>query len=480
MNLHTSVFLPTAAASSVTLLTAAAWTPRRARAAWTAAAAVLTVVFGAAAVVSQGWRWQFWPVVAAAAVAGALAWHRLRAAETPSGQGRRGKRIIAGLAVAFCIVSSGVTAAAAWAFPVVVVPAPSGPAAVGTTVVELVDERRGETATPTQGDRRFVTVQLWYPTADGGESEAPLMGRDDREARAVADGIADMYGVPSFVLDDAVKARSRSALDVSPLPDGQRWPVVLFSPGLGGVRTQSTVWAQELASYGYVVAAVDHPYDSAVAVRRDGTVIRSTVTTTGDDAEDNRRAEEATKVRAADLRFVLDALQDLDRGQLPEVGVAERLSGRLDVDRVAVAGHSLGGAAALLAAAQDSRFDAAIDLDGLPRVAFNERAPILALVSGRGTGSIDGDERYADALERAFANAAEPSYRLTVPGAAHLGFTDAPLYLPHVPALTGTLKRQESLQIPAQASRTYLDAVLRGQSDDLENSLAELGTLEQK
>jgi predicted dienelactone hydrolase len=39
--------------------------------------------------------------------------------------------------------------------------------------------------------------------------------------------------------------------------------VVLFSPGLAGVRSQNTAWAQELASHGYVVVALDHPYDSA-------------------------------------------------------------------------------------------------------------------------------------------------------------------------------------------------------------------------
>ncbi|MGW6422997.1 hypothetical protein ACWF82_10005 [Nocardia sp. NPDC055053] len=122
---------------------------------------------------------------------------------------------------------------------------------------------------------------------------------------------------------------------------------------------------------------------------------------------------------------MLDALENIDRGQLSDVGAAGLLAGRLDVDRAAVAGHSLGGAAALLAAA------------------------------------------------------AEPSYRLTVPGAAHLGFTDAPLYLPPIPALLGTLKREESLRIPAEASRAYLDAELRGQGNGLTNTLAELGTLDQ-
>ncbi|MGS2810471.1 hypothetical protein [Nocardia sp. MW-W600-9] len=40
------------------------------------------------------------------------------------------------------------------------------------------------------------------------------------------------------------------------------------------------------------------------------------------------------------------------------------------------------------------------------------------------------------------------------------------------------LKHVESLRIPAEASRVYLDAVLRGQGDGLTNTLAELGTLE--
>ena len=45
--------------------------------------------------------------------------------------------------------------------------------------------------------------------------------------------------------------------------------MVLFSPGLAGVRSQNTAWAQELASHGYVVVALDHPYDSA-ALLADG------------------------------------------------------------------------------------------------------------------------------------------------------------------------------------------------------------------
>ena len=56
------------------------------------------------------------------------------------------------------------------------------------------------------------------------------------------------------------------------------------------MRTQNTAWAQELASNGYVVVAVDHPYDSAAVVLGDGTLLRSRLAATGDEAADDEVA----------------------------------------------------------------------------------------------------------------------------------------------------------------------------------------------
>ncbi len=89
-------------------------------------------------------------------------------------------------------------------------------------------------------------------------------------------------------------------------------------------------------------------------------MITSTVAT-GDDAEDERRAA-----------------PDGSDGWRP-------LAGRIDPDRVAVTGHSLGGAAALQAARQDPAFAAAINLDGYPRDPSGEpyRQPVLACGTSR-------------------------------------------------------------------------------------------------
>lgn len=247
---------------------------------------------------------------------------------------------------------------------------------------------------------------------------------------------------------------------------GGRFPVVLFSPGSGGVRTQNTAWAEELASHGYVVAALDHPYDSAAVVLADGRTITTETASSGDPDEDEKLAAGWTAIRAADLGFVLTQLDGLDRG-----AIADPLNGRLDTGRVAVAYHSMGGAAALQAARQDRRFDAVIDLDGFPHGPTSPSLvqPVLALTQAITPAT---DARYLPRLTEALGSSTATSYRLTVPGAAHLTFMDGPLYLPPVPSIVGTLGRVESPRVVAAATRAFLDAVLRGAPGDQAGDLA--------
>jgi dienelactone hydrolase len=166
------------------------------------------------------------------------------------------------------------------------------------------------------------------------------------------------------------------------------------------------VWAENLASHGYIVVAVDHPYDSAAVVLEDGTVIRSSLATTGDDETDQRIANELASIRADDLLSTLDYFETI----LPSATVA-------------TAGHSIGGAAAILAAARDPRVDAVVDIDGLPRGGL-PTVPVLAIVAGEGTGSAESDERYDSALDEVLAFCGK---RVDVRGAQHLSFTDAAL-----------------------------------------------------
>ncbi|MEU6998710.1 hypothetical protein [Nonomuraea sp. NPDC046570] len=461
------------------VLVSARWLPPGARRPVTVVAGVAFVLSAAVPAV-LGIRWQLIPILTGGATALAFAAFPLlrRRAERPArrptaGPARRARRwaSLSGSVACLALVLAG--AGAAWALPLPVFPEPSGPYAVGTTVIQWTDPDRAETATPKPDDRRTIVVQLWYPA--NGKSPAAergrYLGRTEQEARLVARGTADYFGVPGFMLDEVARAHTRSTPDAPVADRGGRFPVVLFSPGLGGVRTQNTALAEELASRGYVVAALDHPYDSAVVTLADGRAVRTRLAATGDAAEDERRAAVWTAVRAADLSFTLTQLGRVDRGEIPGL-----LAGRLDTRRAAATGHSLGGAAALQAARQDSRFAAVIVLDGFPRdpapSPFHQ--PVLALTHDIAPGE---EADYISRLTRVLDLSTATSYRLTVPGSAHLTFTDSPLYLPPLPALIGSSGRTGGPRVTAATTAAFLDATLRGKQGDLATTLRRYGNL---
>ncbi|WP_405759138.1 alpha/beta hydrolase family protein [Streptomyces sp. NBC_00073] len=455
-------------------LVLARWLPPRPRRPLTFAAPAVVALSGAVLGV-LGMRWQMVPVLVGAAVALPFALSPLLRQRT-----RRAPWWLALPASVVCLALIAAGPAAAWALPTPVFPEPSGRFAVGTHVLELTDPQRPETATPAPDDRRTVVAQFWYPArqAPAGSRRAPYLGRTEHEARVVSGALANYAGLPAMLLDGLPRARTHAVYDAAVAGDGagdgERFPVVLFSPGLGGVRTQNTAWAQELASHGYVVVGLDHPYDSAAVVLADGRTVRTEVSATGDDAEDEKRAAGWTAVRAADLRFVRAQLGRVQSGE-----IAGPLAGHLDTGRVAAAGHSLGGGAALQAARQDPGFAAVIDLDGFPHDPDPQpfRQPVLALTQAVGP---DTDPDYLPRLTRVLGLSSATSYRLTVPGTAHLTFTDAPLYLPPLPSLVGSLDRTEGPRITAAASIAFLDRTLRddpGGAADPAAALSAYGSL---
>jgi predicted dienelactone hydrolase len=377
------------------------------------------------------------------------------------------------------VVSAGLVAAAGLTlalFPHFVLPPPTGPHAVGTTTLQWRDADRPEPATPEDDDdRRIVVAQLWYPASGppAGSPKSLYLGRTLDEADAVGQGLSELLGVPKLFIDEAIRGKTDATVDAPVTPGQDRFPVVLFSPGLEGVRTQNTAWAEDLASRGYVVVALDHPYDSAVVVLDDGTVVRSAIYSTGDRVEDDRLADGWANVRAQDLTFALSQLEKLDHGTIPG-----QFTHRLDTGRATATGHSLGGAAALQAASQDKRFVAAIDIDGFPRntAQLGNLPPALALVAGIGTGNEENDREYRTRLTDALK--ACDSAVLTVPGAGHLSFTDAAAHLPLLPSLFGSLDREEGYRISVTATLAFLETQVRPSPvGDVRAKLATLGDL---
>lgn len=146
------------------------------------------------------------------------------------------------------------------------------------------------------------------------------------------------------------------------LPRQGGWPVVLYAPGLGDERNDTTAIAEDLVSHGYVVVTIDFVHDSGVVELPDGRLAESAV------PEPTLQVTIKEVVsRAEDVSFILDQLAVINRGGNP--GRAQRplprgLRGSLDLDRMGMFGHSDGGSTAAHVMHVDSRVKAGVDMDG--------------------------------------------------------------------------------------------------------------------
>jgi len=147
----------------------------------------------------------------------------------------------------------------------------------------------------------------------------------------------------------------------------KRFPVVIFSHGLGGSGFGYTALFEDLVSHGYVIASIEHPGTADVVVFPDGRLVSQSHDTPPPGLTPAQRMQrmmdqvgQGIEVGAADERFVLDRLSQENAHDAQRFALA----GRLDLNRVAVMGHSAGADFAARACELDAHFTACVDLDG--------------------------------------------------------------------------------------------------------------------
>jgi predicted dienelactone hydrolase len=143
-------------------------------------------------------------------------------------------------------------------------------------------------------------------------------------------------------------------LDAPPLSSPARYPVLIYSPGLGLIGQAGTFFFEYLASRGFIVAAINHPGSSYFTENKNGSLVLFKQA----DYNNEQIKTEITQTRATELSAALDALLQLNNNP------ASDFYQKIDTANAGVFGHSIGGRTALRAAAIDKRFKAAADLDG--------------------------------------------------------------------------------------------------------------------
>jgi dienelactone hydrolase len=227
---------------------------------------------------------------------------------------------------------------------------------------------------------RGPEVEVWYPAAEKSDATDTYDIRDftPEAIRALLTGDAPA----TFTVDATRDAKGAD----------KKFPVVLFSHGASGVRVQSSFLTAHLASWGIVVVAPDHwSRDLPRAL------VGQTVGTSADTPAD--------LFDALDLALATDSLKTM-----------------LDVDNIAIVGHSAGGGTALLAssdervdgyvsmASGDLRSDAASEMPNKPSFFI--------------AGALDQIVTVADRTRPAFEKAPSPSLLWVIDEVGHNGFDD--------------------------------------------------------
>ena len=361
-----------------------------------------------------------------------------------------------------------------WAVPVFTMPAPEGDFSIGSETFHWVDSSRLEWFTDeNDNDVREIMVQAWYPS-ENSDSIGTNSYMDFMNLRSKT--LASAGKIPAFLPSHLNMISTNTRNDVSCSNKLEKYPVLIFSHGITGSRHLHQILFEHLASKGYIVFALDHSFDANLTIFPDGKIAdyRSEITGHPDSV---LIREKQINTRAFDVGFIIDQIREIEAGMIDS-----KLSGRLDLDRVALGGHSYGGATAILASHNHEIIKACVVLDGwispIPDEVISEGINVPFLFMGRPSWH-DSDypgnyERLADLI----THSSNEKYDLRINQTLHLDYTDIPLMSPLVKHVmdVGDLKPSITLSLINDLVLGFLEVHLlerdyKGFKQALDNNL---------
>ena len=321
-----------------------------------------------------------------------------------------------------------------------VLPAPTGERCVGKVGFRLLDGSRGEKHTPDKTGRRELSVKVWYPTSStaGGV-------RADYLDPTIATLAKAQMSIPATAPNVLTNARSAAALQA-----GSIYPVVILSPGYGMVVELYSTLLEDLASQGMVVVAIDHPYISGATSLANGQVVQALAGAAAGQ-QFSEFLDDAVATLVADQRYVLEWLHGSNTGML---------DGHLNLARIGLIGHSIGGAAAIQTARSDERAKAGLDIDGTVYggTAGPWHKPLMFLLASNHTAD--------PTIDTVLRLASGPRRSITVQDAGHLDFSDLKWLLRfYVPGFSpgawvaqglGSIEASKALRTTRQETLSFL------------------------
>lgn len=280
---------------------------------------------------------------------------------------------------------------------------------------------------------------------------------------------------------------------------GEKFPLVFFSHGAFGYYESNFSTYSELASNGYVVVSVEHPYHSIFTkdtngkmIIADSSFLSGTMEINSDGVTEEKIFElssEWLKLRTDDLNFAIDCVKSaVLGGSVSDCWTLGKNGGEItnalamtDTSKIGVMGHSLGGAAAVAMGRMRNDISAVIDLDGTMlgeeigvengrEIITTEPYPVPIL-------SFDNEEHHFASIEarktdipytnNVLHDNAVCGYRTYIAGTGHMNYTDLPMFSPTLAKNLGTgeVDASECMMTVNRITREFFDCFLKGKGE---------------
>ena len=323
-------------------------------------------------------------------------------------------------------------------------PKPLGKYIVGITQFDFTDKSRKKVFSFEKDDAfRKIPVTIFYPAeSNENKDSAPYASPE------LLEPISKMtFGLIS---KNAAKVKTNCYKNVPIAVSKNNYPIIIFNHGYGSYTMQSTVLCSDLASFGYIVVSVGHPYESSGVKYLDDSVIKMpeiiqknvkssslleeyklirkvSKASTKEYYFDSKAMEmseqflknyqnlnDNVKIWVDDSVFVAEQLSALNEGKTKSI-----FKNKLNLDLgIGITGHSYGGATAAQACLNDNRFVAGINIDGATCGNFSYKdikKPFMLL----GTNLIKNISRTT------YIYNTKDTYIVILDRTAHLGYSDA-------------------------------------------------------
>lgn len=240
----------------------------------------------------------------------------------------------------------GLTALAPTNVDAIAIPPPTGRYGVGVRKVVVEHYNDHDPVAPNNISTSFLAT-IFYPTAhNSGADTGPYLDPE------TAEPWERIYNFTAGSLSSLTSTLQRDAPFLHGHTGKSKYPTLLFGPGGAGPSTEcNAILLSDLASHGYTVIGLDHPYEEVWIRYPNGTGIP------GLPLEYPWTLEEYLAVydqRLEDTRVFLEKFP----------AIVKHLKAPINTTHVGTFGHSLGGAAAIESLFDGDIVKSGIDLDG--------------------------------------------------------------------------------------------------------------------